>query len=124
MPPKLLIADDDPDIRELLRDALSARFEVVEAKTGIELLELLADPGQFDLIITDIDMGWFDGIHAVAGARTAGVDVPIIVITAMSGPVVERRVACIPGAVLVQKPFSVASLVALVVRTIGPLGAA
>jgi CheY-like chemotaxis protein len=114
----IVVADDDADMRELMKVALSG-FDVFEACSGIELLEVLADDARFDLIVTDVDMGWFDGIQAAATARTAGLRAPIVVITGMAGAAVADRVARIPGAVLLRKPFSVAELVALVVRLTG-----
>jgi len=92
----VIVADDDPDIRELLREALAPDFHVTEADTGIALLEMLAAPRVYDAIVTDIDMGFFDGIQASAAARTAGIATPIVVITAMQEASTARRVARIP----------------------------
>ena len=107
--PIAVIADDDEDTRELVRAAL-AGFVVSEAATGIELLEQVARAIELDLIVTDIDMGWFDGIHAAASARGAGVGVPIIVITGSSEPGPLARVVQLPNALVLRKPFSPAEL--------------
>ncbi len=104
-----VIADDDEDMRCLVREALSS-FTVHEAATGVELLEQVALARELHLIVTDIDMGWFDGIQAVASVRSAGVSVPIIVITGSSEPGPLARVAQVPNAMLLRKPFSLAEL--------------
>ena len=117
-PTHVVVADDDADTRELLKAALTG-FEVFEASDGIELLEVLANAGHCDLIVTDVDMGWLDGIQAAATARTAGLRIPIVVITAMTGASIPERVARIPNAVLLRKPFSVTELIALVARLTG-----
>ena len=114
----IVVADDDADTRELVKAAL-AGFEVFEACNGIELLEVLADAGRCDLIVTDVDMGWLDGIQAAATARTAGLRTPIVVITGITGAGIAERVARIPGAVLLRKPFSVTELIALVAHLTG-----
>ena len=114
----ILVVDDDADTRDLVKAALTG-FEVFEASNGIELLEVLADAGRCDLIVTDVDMGWLDGIQAAAIARTAGLRTPIVVITGMTGASVAERVARIPGAVLLRKPFSVTELIALVAHLTG-----
>ena len=114
----IVVADDDADTRALVKAALSG-FEVFEAADGIELLEVLANAGHCDLIVTDVDMGWLDGIQAAATARTAGLRTPIVVITGMAGASVDERVARIPNAVLLRKPFSVAELIALVAHLTG-----
>ena len=104
-----VIADDDEDTRGLVREALSS-FTVHEAATGVELLEQVALARELDLIVTDIDMGSFDGIQAVASVRSAGIAVPIIVITGSSEPGTLARVAQLPNAMLLRKPFSLAEL--------------
>ena len=114
----IVVADDDADTRELVKAAL-AGSEVFEACNAIELLEVLADAARLDLIVTDVDMGWFDGIQAAATARTAGLGTPIVVITGIAGPGIAERVARIPGAVLLRKPFSVVELSELVARLTG-----
>lgn len=116
-----MIADDDDATRDLVRQALTS-FTVTEAATGIELLEQLALINDLDLIVTDIDMGWFDGIHAVASARTAGVVVPVIVITGSSEPGPLARVAMLPNAILLRKPFSPAELRAHAERLVNAAG--
>ena len=117
-PTNIVVADDDADTRELVKAALPG-FEVFEASDGIELLEVLASTRPCHLIVTDVDMGWLDGIQAAATARTAGLRTPILVITGMTGARVAERVARIPGAVLLRKPFSVTELIALVAHLTG-----
>jgi two-component system, response regulator FlrC len=117
----IVVADDDADTRALVKAALVG-FEVFEACNGIELLEVLADAVRCDLIVTDVDMGWLDGIQAVANARTAGLRTPIVVITGIAGAGVAERVARIPGAFLLRKPFSIAELIALVAHLTGGPG--
>jgi CheY-like chemotaxis protein len=119
MPPtSIVVADDDPDTRALVKAALTGSH-VLEASNGIELLEVLANAGHCDLIVTDVDMGWLDGIQAAATARTAGLRTPIVVITGITGASIAERVARIPNAVLLRKPFAIADLIALVAHLIG-----
>ena len=54
---RVLVVEDQPDIRKLLARQLSgAGYSVVEARDGDEGLELYGDGGQFDLVVTDIVM--------------------------------------------------------------------
>lgn len=112
MTPNIIVADDDAGTRELIKTALSG-FDVVEAGDGVELLELLADASMVALIVTDVDMGWFDGIQAAAAARAAGVSTPIILISGKTGPAIASRAARIPDSTLLHKPFSLSAFVAL-----------
>lgn len=65
---KILFADDDPEIREVLRLLLTGEgYEVEEASSGREALSLLDD--SVDLIILDIMMPGMDGYTACAEIR-------------------------------------------------------
>ena len=86
---RALVADDDPEMLELVSNIVMQQFkaEVVRATTGHELLAALADGGRFDFIITDIAMPRMTGLQVMHSARTAGLPVPVVVMTAMRDPV-------------------------------------
>jgi two-component system, cell cycle response regulator len=91
-PAKVLIVDDDPDIRTFLRAVLEADgYQVLEAPTGVSALgELqLQRP---DLVLLDVMMPNMDGF-AVAHAMKSrpGPFVPIILLTAMDDPASRAR---------------------------------
>src|SRR4051794_35270312 len=81
--PRVLIADDDPLVRHVLRTTLeSAGFEVVaEAATGRETVERVLER-QPDLLVLDLVMSDGDGIDVIRRLRRSGVDTPIVVLTA------------------------------------------
>jgi len=82
LPTRILIADDDPDSLELLELTLqSVGVEIVTAVDGGQLLELVAEDGPFDLIVTDINMPWMEGLQVLASIREAGLDTPVLVVT-------------------------------------------
>ncbi len=116
--PRILVADDDPDIRGELASALSDDgFLVVEAADGNELLDLVvhavADPSArpfFDAIVTDVKMPGFSGLDVLTAMRSRTARVPVLVITAFGD---ERtiRIAESLGAVAVfRKPFDLEDL--------------
>ena len=61
MKKKLLIVDDEPAIRLILRQYFSAEFEVVLASNGLEALQWLEDGNRADAIVADYQMPFMDG---------------------------------------------------------------
>jgi DNA-binding NarL/FixJ family response regulator len=81
--PKVLIADDDPLVRRILRDALEGDgfCVVAEAGTGREAAELVVHY-QPDLLVLDLVMPDGDGIDVIRRVRAVGTETPIVVLTA------------------------------------------
>ncbi len=79
---KILIAEDDAELRELFRQVLGKNgYEAVGVSDGAQALEAL-DNGYFDLIISDIMMPVMDGYALVKELREAGITIPVMMITA------------------------------------------
>ena len=63
---KILIVDDNPEIREVLNVLLSSEgYDVIEAKDGQEAIDMVSD--DIDLYILDIMMPKVDGNHSAEG---------------------------------------------------------
>ena len=71
---------------------------------------LIALHGPFDLIVTDVDMPWMDGITAIRSARGSEVQVPVLVITGISRPDLAAEVERLGNARLLRKPICVSAL--------------
>jgi two-component system chemotaxis response regulator CheY len=100
MNPKILLVDDETDIRMLFRLALqNAGFSVKEASDGLEAIGQL-QVEEFDGVVIDISMPRLDGVSAIETFRLMrhGKDVPVIVMTALSDPQI-RKSALEKGAV-------------------------
>lgn len=65
---RVMIVDDDPDVREILKDCISERYEVVDAKDGEEALAKLKD-AEPDFIILDMEMPGMDGFQTCEAIR-------------------------------------------------------
>lgn len=116
---RVIIAEDDLATRELIRTALRPlECEIVETASGLELLERIAYEGPFDVIVTDLAMPCIDGVRVIAMVRNAGVDTPVVVVTAYPPEDVDGETARWLGEVrLVRKPFGLQELR----RTVAPL---
>ena len=82
--PAILVVDDDPNIRNVLRLYLEReRYRVSEAADGPDAVELAAE-GQFDLILLDVMLPGYDGMEVTRRIREFSA-VPILLLTARSG---------------------------------------
>ena len=81
---KILVVDDDPDIRQILRDRMSSFGYVVEtAVEGGEALDALR-LGSFDGMLLDMKMPKIDGLEVLRRTRQSHPDLPVVMVTAMS----------------------------------------
>lgn len=81
---RILVAEDEPDIRELIAITLAYNgFEVLSAADGVEALTM-ADSDSFDLIILDVRMPRMTGYEACRELRRRETtrDIPIIFLSA------------------------------------------
>ena len=109
---RILVADDDPDLLEAVSEALERQgAEVLRAESGAELIELMANESPYSLVVTDISMPWMTGLQVAHSARTAGLGIPIIVMTALKDERIPDQVGALgANAVLLRKPFDLAEL--------------
>jgi DNA-binding NtrC family response regulator len=103
--PHLLFVDDEPALRRVTAERLAERgFEVVEADTGEQALELL-DQFAFDIVVTDLRLPGMDGTQVIEAARGRYPSIVAIVITGY-GTVKDAVDAIKRGASdFIAKPF-------------------
>jgi len=109
----ILIVDDEPDIREILRYNLEKEgFAITEAVDGDDALDKLSI--DLDLAILDIMMPGKDGYEVCRKIREQGNMVPIVFLTAMDREFDEVKSLEVGGDDYVRKPFSPRILIARV----------
>jgi CheY-like chemotaxis protein len=116
-PPRILLAEDDAEMRRLVADALRGDgHEVAEATDGGRLLVDIATrlkagdgDGSLDLIVSDIRMPICTGLQILAALREAHWRTPVILMTAF-GDAATRRHAESLAALLLDKPFDMDDL--------------
>ena len=113
-PATLLVADDDPGLRESLERTLSREgYRVVLASDGRAALERVQSGG-IDLIVTDLKMPGLTGLELLRAAKTIAPDVDVILLTAF-GTVEEAVKAMKDGAYdFLTKPFRREQLIKLI----------
>ena len=122
--PRVLVVDDDRAVRESLRRSLEFNgYDVSLAGDGAEALASISGTRP-DAVVMDVMMPRLDGLEATRALRTAGQDVPILVLTARDA-VGDRVEGLDAGADdYLTKPFALAELLArlraLLRRTVQP----
>jgi CheY-like chemotaxis protein len=127
-PRRILIAEDDREMRHLLASVLSRDgCQVVEAQDGRELLShigslLLRSPDAIalDLIVSDVRMPGRSGLEVLAGLRRADWATPFILITAFGSDEIHREARRLGVAAVFDKPFELDELRASVLRLVPP----
>lgn len=105
-PIRILVVDDEPDIRNILRILLTSRGYVVEeAENGRKAVELVQAQPDFDLIILDIMMPEVDGIEACEQIRALSV-APVLFLTARAQDADKSDAYQSGGDDYLVKPFS------------------
>jgi two-component system, OmpR family, response regulator MprA len=110
--PRVLVVDDDKAVRESLRRSLEFNgYDVALAEDGAEALARIASIAP-DVVVMDVMMPRLDGIETTKALRTAGNDIPILVLTARDA-VGDRVDGLDAGADdYLTKPFALQELLA------------
>jgi two-component system response regulator AtoC len=118
---KILVADDEQNLRRVLVAMLRREgHEVVQAASGVEAIERLAD---VDVVITDLRMPGADGMEVLRTAARSFPQIPVIMITAY-GSVGQAVEAIKAGAFdYIEKPFEQDSIRTIVEKAIGQAAA-
>jgi DNA-binding response OmpR family regulator len=106
--PLILVADDDPDILELVKLRLArSGFDVVAAQNGLDALEL-AQTRSPDLAVLDVSMPGLDGGQVVTTLRSdpATHEIPVILLTARATAADVEAGLATGADDYVTKPFS------------------
>lgn len=120
--PRILVIDDDPDVRGSLSRVLTrAGYEVVSAADGTAGIELQHNQPA-DVIITDIFMPGLDGLQTIRQLKKEGSAVRIIAVSGgdRTGTVDLKEHARLMGAFKVlSKPFEMQDVLAAVQEALG-----
>ena len=118
-PRRVLVVDDDPDIRDLLVTALADDGYVAEsARDGRDALDVL-DRFDADVVILDLMMPVMDGWTFAARMREHHT-IPIVVLSAATD--ITRHAKSIGAADVVPKPFDLETLLPTIARVAGAPG--
>lgn len=92
---QVLIIDDEPIMRKLLRQILKDKYEVILKENGREALEWMYSGNIPDLVVADLNMPEIDGFEYIEKVRESGFfnDVPLIVLSGEESS--AERIKCL-----------------------------
>jgi len=133
--PRILLAEDDGELRSLLANALRKDgYEIFEARDGAEVLGQLKGvvgpdrswkgsappPEPPDVIVSDIRMPGLTGLEVLSVVRGSQIGTPVILITAFGAPETHAEAARLGAVAVFDKPFELDDLRRLL-REIAPV---
>jgi DNA-binding NtrC family response regulator len=119
--PRVMIVDDDAEMRSLLRDALEHEgFDVREHGTADGLMPLVAAWAPHVLVL-DKEMAGSSGLDVLRHMRERHPQTPVVLVTAFGGAEVEAEARRLGAAYYMDKPFRVTRLLEVLQAVVGPL---
>src|SRR5262245_25026380 len=107
---RVLVVDDDEEMRKLLRRSLEFDgHHVKEQDRGTEVLKALREEA-FDLVILDNRMPGVNGLDLLPALRREFPDVPVLLVTAFGGRQVASSAIRLGAASYLEKPFRLGQL--------------
>jgi len=110
---KVLIVDDEEDVRNLLRDVLDyLGYETADACNGRQALEILSEQ-DFDLVMADLYMPEMDGLSLLRSIKEES-DLPVIIFTGYAVTTTTDGMADLGADGYLRKPFMIQEVEKLV----------
>lgn len=124
---RVLVVDDDADVRESITSLLDETYDVLSAYNGVDALRYFAGPDaqRIDAVVLDMMMPVLDGVGFKNELDARGIRVPIVVVSA--GIPTAESVRALGTAPRLRKPFDINELEAILermMRSSGPGGGA
>lgn len=117
--PRVLVADDEAAVRDMLAKALAlADYDVetvVDGRTAIDRLRVAT----YDLLITDLRMPGVDGLTVIREARRLRADLPVVIITGYSSESSAIEAIDLGVSGYLTKPFRVPKVLAVAAKALG-----
>lgn len=131
-PSRVLLAEDDDDLRTLLALKLrDAGFDVTEASDGNDLLERLIDVASvdggddpFDIVLSDVNMPHFNAFDVLVGAHSCLGATPVVLMTSFCDAHTHAQALRLGAAAVLDKPLRLDDLPTTLVQILDQRGSA
>jgi len=123
MPAHLLVVEDDPEMRDLLRKVLEKEGYKVSVAPGTREAVASLTQARFDLVVTDLVMPGNGGLEILRVIREGTPALPVIIITAFGDWDSYSRALEMGAAAFISKPLRMAELLAAIHAALAGRGA-
>ena len=104
-PGKVLVVDDEPEVRQVLIEFLSSRgYDVIPASRGAEAVAIV-ERDKPDLVLLDVTMPDMDGVETLRRLNAIAPDLAVIMVTANADIGVTSKLLALGAVDYVPKPF-------------------
>jgi DNA-binding NtrC family response regulator len=116
---KILVVDDDPVIRSVIRDALKPdpELEVLTAENGKEAVKHLKEQ-PLDLVVTDLKMPVMNGLKLLAFMKQYYPEIPAIVMTGYGNAKLEKGIEAHDDFQYFEKPLDIGVLIEMIFKVV------
>jgi CheY-like chemotaxis protein len=117
-PTRVLIVDDSPTMRGIVRKILSASIfplQVADSTDGVKALQQLRN-GNFDIVLLDYNTPVLDGVEIFSELRRLQSDIAVVIMSSTDNAAVAERAQMAGAAAFLKKPFFPADVDALLYR--------
>ncbi|HEV8674619.1 MAG TPA: response regulator [Methylomirabilota bacterium] len=119
--PSILVAEGQPELREVLRHLLRDSYEVTFAGDGVEAVRaILRTPP--DVLLLDLHLARLDGLMALEVVRAASGDLPVVLTSCVADSTLRSAAERLGVSAVLRKPFSNADLLAALARELARAG--
>lgn len=117
-PLRVLIVDDEPEVRELLAEYLAeVGYDVSTSPDGTAAVdELTANPTKYQLVISDLQMPGMDGLGVLEAAKKANPSIAVIIVTGYASVDSAVRAVRMGAYDYLTKPFTLGQIEVIVRR--------
>lgn len=106
---KILLVEDNSCLREIVYQILTGDYQITEAESGEEVIETLHNK-DFDLVITDLNMGAVNGIEVLKKAKELNPETMVIIMTANHDVTCYHEALDFDACGYLLKPFTLTDL--------------
>ncbi|HLK12338.1 MAG TPA: response regulator [Candidatus Binatia bacterium] len=125
-PARVLVAEDDPEMLDLLACILEREgYEVVRTQDGVGLLTLIESatwwqpPRRYDAIVSDVELPALNALDVLAGLRPARGSTPVVLVTAFGDSDTRAKARRLGVRAVLDKPLDVDRFRAVVREAMG-----